>query len=289
MSQSRAIVVSFGRWAKTRHRLLMLVLLVGGLLMLFPFIWMAATACKPASELNQVGLHLLPEDWSCVDNLRALGEAQPEFARYMGNTAVVTVFRVAGQFLLTTLAAYGFARFEFPFKNVIFVTILAILMVPYQALVIPQFIVVRQLGLFATLPGIFLPNVASAFSLFLFRQAFSQVPIDMEEAAMVDGASTLRILYRVVLPVVRPAVNAFLILNIIAAWNDFLWPLVIANTPATRVVTVGISLLQSRTQSGNPFNLVMLSSLISILPLVIAFLALQRRFIEGLAAQGVKG
>ena len=105
----------------------------------------------------------------------------------------------------------------------------------------------------------------------------------------VDGASTLRIIYRIVLPVVRPAVNAFLILNIIAAWNDFLWPLVIANTPDTRVVTVGISLLQSRTQSGNPFNLVMLASLISILPLVIAFLLLQRRFIEGLAAQGVKG
>lgn len=265
-------------------------LLVGGLLMFFPFVWMVTTACKPVGELNVVDFRLLPQNWSCIDNLKELYEAQPEFGRYMGNTAIVTFFRVFGQFLLTTTAAYGFARYEFRFKKLLFGVLLAILMVPYQALVIPQFIVVRELGLFATLPGIFLPNVASAFSLFLFRQAFEQLPLEVEEAALIDGAGTLRTLYAVVVPMAQPAVIAFLILNVIAAWNDFFWPLVIANSPDTRVATVGISLLNSRNvASGGSENLVMMASVLSILPIIVVFVALQRRFVEGLASSGLKG
>jgi len=264
-------------------------LAIGAAVMLFPFVWMVSTACKPTDELLEHGLNLFPRRWACIENLRELFATTPRFGSYMVNTIIVTLIRTVGQFFLTTLAAYGFARYEFPFKRTLFVAALAILMVPAQAIVIPQFAIIRELGLFGTLAGIALPNVASAFSLFLFRQAFLQVPIECEEAAAIDGAGPLRILYTITVPMAKAAVAAFIIISVVASWNDFLWPLVVANNDDTRVLTVSISLIQSRSLFPSaPFNITMMASILSILPVFAVFMVFQRNFVEGLSG-GVKG
>ncbi len=266
-----------------------IALAAGAVVMLFPFVWMISTACKPTEELLEHGLNLFPRRWVCLENLKELFATTPRFGRYMLNTTIVTILRTVGQFFLTTLAAYGFARYEFPFKRTLFVAALAILMVPAQAIVIPQFAIIRELGLFGTIAGIALPNIASAFSLFLFRQAFLQIPIECEEAAAIDGAGALRILYTITLPMAKAAVAAFIIISFVASWNDFLWPLVIANNDNARVLTVSISLIQSRNLFPSaPFNITMMASILSILPVLVVFMFLQRHFVEGLSG-GVKG
>ena len=281
--------------ARVRRRIGSIIVFVALLslaaVMVMPFIWMAATACTPAGELaTSRGVNFVPEDWSCIDNFKQLFEVEEDFPTYFKNSALVTLGRLVGQFLLVTLAAYGFARYEFPLKNFLFVLLLAILMVPGQVIVIPQFIVARNLDLVGTLRGVFLPNVGSAFALFLFRQAFLQVPRELIEAAEMDGAGPLRIIYRVMVPLSKPTVAAFTIITAIAAWNEFLWPLVVANSADTRVLTVGISLVDSRSiGTFETTHLVMMASLLSMAPLVIAFVLLQRQFVQGLAATGSKG
>lgn len=274
---------------RVARALVWIALVLGAAVMFFPFVWMISTACKPTDELLDYGLALFPSEWVCIDNVRELFDSTPLFGRFMLNTAIVTVVRTVGQFFLTTLAAYGFARYEFPFKRTLFLAALAILMVPGQALVIPQFALIREMGLFGTVAGIALPNVASAFSLFLFRQAFLQIPIEYEEAASIEGAGPLRILYFITVPMAKAATAAFVIISILASWNDFFWPLVIANNNDARVVTVAISLINSRNLFPDaPFNITMVAALLSIIPVLIAFIALQRYFVEGLSG-GVKG
>jgi len=266
-----------------------IALLVGALVMIFPFVWMVSTACKPSNELLKYGVNLCPTRWACAENLQELLSTTPGFGRYMVNTTIVTIARTVGQFFLTTLAAYGFARYEFPFKRTLFIAALAILMVPGQAIIIPQFAIIRQLGLFGTVAGIALPNLASAFSLFLFRQAFLQIPIEYEESARMDGAGTLRILYTIVVPMARAAVAAFVIISVIASWNEFLWPLVIANNENSRVLTVAVASINSRQlYPSAPFNLTMMAAILSLLPVLVAFIALQRQLVEGLSG-GLKG
>lgn len=265
---------------------LFVILAIGAVVMVMPFVWMASTACKPPPELSLVPVRLFPVQPVCGANIQALYDLSPEFNRYMLNTAFVTIVRTVGQLVFCSLAAYGFARFRFPGRNLLFAATLGLLMVPYQAIMVPQFLLVNSFGWRDTMLGIISPNVFSAFALFLLRQAFLQIPRDLEEAAEIDGANPLRILWSVVLPLSVPAIAAFGVISIQAAWNDFLWPLVIANSDATRVVTIGISLLQS--ERATPWNLIMMGSFIATLPMIALFLALQRYFIEGVAMSGVR-
>lgn len=262
------------------------ILVVGAIVMVMPFIWMASTACKPPTELSLVPVRLFPMEPVCGTNLAGLYDISPQFNRYFANTAFVTIVRTIGQLVFCSLAAYGFARFRFPGRNILFALTLGLLMVPYQAIMIPQFMLVNSFGWRDTMLGIISPNVFSAFALFLLRQAFLQIPRELEEAAEIDGANPLRILWSVVLPLSMPAIAAFGVISIQAAWNDFLWPLVIANSEATRVVTIGISLLQS--ERATPWNLIMMGSFMATLPMIVLFLALQRYFIEGVALSGVR-
>lgn len=262
------------------------ILILGAAVMVMPFVWMASTACKPAPELNRVPIAWLPQNWSCRENLHQLYATSEHFNRYLLNSFINTVGRTLGQLVVCSLAAYGFARFRFPGRNLIFAMCLGLLMVPYQAILIPEYLVVRHLGWLNTFAALIIPNSFSAFALFLLRQAFLQIPIELEEAAEIDGANPLQILRLVVLPLSIPALAAFGVITVQAAWNDFLWPLVVANSPSTRVVTIGIALLQGERDT--PWNLIMMGSLLATLPMVILFLALQRYFIEGIAMSGVR-
>jgi len=261
-------------------------LLAGALIMVLPFVWMTSTACKPPVELNKVPVTFLPENPVCGENLGLLYDTSPQFNRYLLNSALVTIGRTLGQLVTCSLAAYGFARFKFPGRNVIFALCLALLMVPFQAILIPEFMLIRKLGWLNTFKALIVPGTFSAFALFLLRQAFLQIPVEIEEAAIIDGANPLRVLWHVTLPLSAPALAAFAVITVQAAWNDFLYPLVVSNSPDTRVVTIGIALLQGERRT--PYNLLMMGSFLATMPMLVLFVTLQRYFIAGIAMGGVK-
>lgn len=262
------------------------ILLVGALVMILPFVWMVSTACKSPAELITLPIRWIPKDPVCLENLSNLYETSPSFNRYLLNSVIMTLGRTLGQLVTCSLAAYGFARFRFPGHNIIFALCLGLLMVPFQAIVIPEFLLVRDLGWRNTFAALIVPGIFSAFAMFLLRQAFLQIPVEIEEAATLDGANPLQVLWQVTIPLSAPALAAFAVITVQAAWNDFLWPLVVASSPDTRPVTIGIALLQG--QRSTPFNLLMMGSLLATLPMLILFLLLQRYFIEGVSATGVK-
>lgn len=262
------------------------ILTLGAVFMALPFVWMVSTACKSPPELSTLPIQWIPREPVCLENLNALYEKSPNFNRYLLNSALVTIGRTLGQVITCSLAAYGFARFQFPGRNVLFALSLGLLMVPFQAILIPEYFLLRDLGWLNTFAAVIIPGTFSAFAMFLLRQAFLQIPLEIEESAMLDGANPLQVLRHVTLPLSLPALAAFSVITVQAAWNDFLFPLVVANTPDTRVVTIGISLLQG--QRNTPWNLLMMGSLLATLPMLVLFVALQRYFIEGVSMAGVK-
>jgi multiple sugar transport system permease protein len=262
------------------------ILLAGAVVMIMPFVWMTSTACKPDIELNKLPVRWVPDNPVCGDNLDKLYDTSPNFNRYLLNSAIVTIGRTLGQLVTCSLAAYGFARFHFPGRNAIFALCLGLLMVPFQAILIPEYILIRELGWMDTFRALIIPGTFSAFALFLLRQAFLQIPLEIEEAAIIDGANPLRVLWHVTLPLSVPALAAFAVITVQAAWNDFLYPLVVSSTPDTRVVTIGIALLQGERRT--PWNLLMMGSFLATVPMMVLFLALQRYFIAGISMGGVK-
>lgn len=262
------------------------VLIAGAVIMILPFVWMTSTACKPPTELNQVSVRWLPENPVCGDNFEALYETSEHFNQYLFNTALMTIGRTLGQLVTCSLAAYGFARFRFPGRDVLFALCLGLLMVPFQAILIPEYTLIRDLGWINSFKALIVPGTFSAFALFLLRQAFLQIPTEIEEAAIIDGANPLRVLWHITLPLSVPALAAFAVITVQAAWNDFLYPLVVTNSPDTRVVTIGIALLQG--ERSTPWNLLMMGSLLATLPMLVVFLIFQRYFIAGISAGSVK-
>ncbi len=268
-------------------RLLTFVILaVGAAAMVLPFVWMVSTACKPSAELNRLPIHWLPEQAACLENLQQLYQTSEEFNHYLVNSVVLTVGRTLGQLLTCSLAAYGFARFRFPGRNLLFTLCIGLLLVPFQAIVLPEYLLIRQLGWRNTFAALIVPGTFSAFALFLLRQAFLQIPLDLEEAAQLDGANPLQVLAYITLPLSVPALAAFAVITIQAAWNDFLYPLIVTTSAATRPVTIGIALLQG--ERNTPFNLIMMGSLLATLPILILFVLLQRYFIAGVTTTGLK-
>jgi len=263
-----------------------IVLIAGAIVMIMPFVWMTSTACKPPSELTQVPVRWLPENPVCGENLDALYDTSKHFNRYFLNSALVTLGRTLGQLITCSLAAYGFARFSFPGRNIVFALCLGLLMVPFQAILIPEYMLIRKLDWLNSFRALIIPGTFSAFALFLLRQAFLQVPLEIEEAAIIDGANPLRVLWHITLPLSLPTLAAFAVITVQAAWNDFLYPLVVTSTPDTRVVTIGIALLQGERRT--PLNLLMMGSFLATLPMLVLFLALQRYFIAGISMGGVK-
>jgi multiple sugar transport system permease protein len=286
MVDSREDQARFDQLSASARLISYALLLLGAVVMLLPFVWMASSACKPLNEINTVPIQWLPQNVSCLQNLSDLYSTSEGFNGYLVNTAIMTIGRTLGQLLTCSLAAYGFARFRFPGRGILFALCLGLLMVPFQAILIPEYLLIRTLGWRNTFLALIVPGAFSAFALFLLRQAFLQIPIELEEAATIDGANPLQVLRHVTLPLSVPALTAFAVITVQAAWNDFLYPLVIANSEQTRVVTIGIALLQG--QRNTPWNLLMMGSLIATLPMLVLFLLLQRYFIEGVSMSGVK-
>lgn len=221
-----------------------------------------------------------------TENFEKAWAAAP-FARYFLNTFILVTMILACQFILCTLAAYAFARFEFPGRGFLFALVLLQLLVMPDILIVENYQTMRFFGLVDTIPAIALPYIASGFGIFLLRQTFMTVPKELDEAARIEGASFLGVLWRVYVPLARPTYLAYGLVSVSHHWNNFLWPLIITNSVETRPVTVGLSVF-SAADSGTEWAVINAATLMTSGPLLIAFLLFQRQFVQSFMRAGIK-
>jgi multiple sugar transport system permease protein len=272
---------NLGRW------LTMAFLIVIAILTLMPFVWVVSTSLRtPAQSFT------LPPKWIPVDmdfsNYTQVFEQIP-FWRQIGNSFIITLSVVAGQLITASLAGYAFARLRFPGRNILFWIVLATLMIPGQATIIPVFILIsRILGLYDKLGALIVPGLATAFGTFLLRQYFMAIPDDFEEAAMIDGANQWQIFSKIYLPLASPGLAILAVLTFNAKWNDYFSPLIFMNTKEYFPITLGIVDLQGYMGTGS-ISVVLAGIVLSTIPVIIIYILGQRYLVEGLMAGGVKG
>ena len=221
-----------------------------------------------------------------LENYRRAWNAAP-WALYFRNTLLLVTFTLIGQFVLCTLAGYAFARFDFVGREFLFVAVLLQLFILPEVLIVENYAMVARLGLFDTIAGMGLPYIASAFGIFLLRQAFKSVPIELEEAARIEGCSWLGVLWRVYVPAAKPTYLAYALVSVATHWNNFLWPLIVTNAPETRPLTVGLSLFGA-PESGVNISTISAATIMVIAPLLIAFLVFQRQFVQAFLRAGIR-
>ena len=255
-------------------------------LMLFPLLWLIGTAFKsPAEDIFTFPPQIFPSQptWA---NFATVWETYP-FALYLYNSAIVAFLAVGLNLLLCSLAAYPLARLDFKGREFIFALVLATIMIPFQIVMIPLYILAVNLGLRNTYLGIVLPNLTSAFGIFLLRQALKAVPLELEEAARIDGCSELGIWWNIMLPAIRPALFTLAIFVFIGSWSDFLWPLIVLDDPDYYTLPLAVANLADSFSLD--WRLVAAGSVISIAPILLLFLILQKYIVPTDVGSGVKG
>jgi multiple sugar transport system permease protein len=262
-----------------------LVLIPIAVVMVIPLVWMVVTSLQTLDETRHYPPSLVPTSLQLRNYTDVLQQAP--FARWFVNTLVVTLACVVGNLLFCSLAGYAFARIRFFGREVAFILILATLMVPFQVVIIPTFLIVRSFHLIDTLGALILPNLAGAFGIFMLRQFFRTLPVELEEAARIDGASRLGILFKIVLPLSGPALATLAVITFMWTWNDFLWPLITIYNPNNMTIQLGLATFQGAHQSNT--NLLMAANVMSMLPVLLLFFFAQRYFIRGIATTGLKG
>jgi multiple sugar transport system permease protein len=262
-----------------------LALTLLALLCLVPFVWMALTALKPENEVMTNPPRLLPSVLAWWNFPRAF--TFYPFGRFLWNTLLVAVAATLLQTAVAVLAAYAFARLRFPGRNLLFMAYLGTLMIPQQVTIVPLFLMIRATGLADTYWALILPSAFHAFGVFLMRQFLMTLPRELEESAYIDGASRLRVLWQVLLPLSRPALVTLILFTFIREWNAFLWPLIATRTLEMRTVAVGLTLFTG--QYGTEWHLLMAAATVTIIPSLIIFAFAQRYYIEGIALSGFGG
>lgn len=298
------------RWQTLRERrerivgeiVMYIVLIFFAIIALLPFAWMISTSLMTNGEA-QAAKRLLPSEpqW---DNYREAW-AEANFGEYFINSSIIAAVSIAGTLVICILAGYAFARINFVGRDIMFAVVLATLMIPESVVMVPNFLIITA-NIFPlpnvtdvppfivfegtwldSLQGLTIPFLASAFSIFLLRQFFGQIPHELWEAAKLDGAGHLRFLLQVCMPIARPAVMTVALLTFIGSWNAFLWPLIITRTDEWRPAVLGLYNFQS--EAGNQTHLMMAGSFITIIPILILYFLTQKSFTEGLATSGLKG
>ncbi|MGV8895756.1 MAG: carbohydrate ABC transporter permease [Rhodoglobus sp.] len=261
-----------------------LVLILGAVVMCFPFLWQILTTFKTLDETLRIPTVLWPTQWNFDSYARALS-ALP-FGALFVNSALSVIVRAVFQVVLCSLAGYAFAKLRFPFKNVLFIALLAIMMVPRELYLLPQSEIMKALGWLNTIPGLIAPGIASAFGTFLMRQFFLSLPPSLGEAAQIDGAGQLRTFFSVMLPLARPGLTALTIFTALFSWNELLWPLIVNSDADKLNLSAGLSTLVGDITTDYP--LMMAGAVMAELPMIVLFLFLQKQFIEGIAFTGTK-
>jgi multiple sugar transport system permease protein len=265
-----------------------MLLTIGALGMAFPLFWMFSGSLKTVQEIFSVPIVWLPARPNLNSYFNVIETAQ--MGRAFMNSLIVTIPTVFTSLFFCSLAGYAFAKFKSRGLNILFTGVLAMMMIPFTVILIPMFITAWDLNLLDTYPGLMLPRLMSAFGIFLFRQTMLSIPDDLIDAARIDGAGEFQIYWRVVLPLSTPAITTLAILSFQWTWNDFLWPVMVSSSEATRTIMLAVSIIQGSMEYGeSPYNEIMAAVSIAVLPLVIVFLIGQRYFVRGIATSGLKG
>lgn len=273
---------------RQRHvawQVLLYAFLIGAsLVVLLPYIWMVSSSLKPSGEIFTPVPQLIPRNprWqNYADVLRTY-----QVGQWLLNSFIVSSIEAAGVVFTSILAGYAFGRLRFWGRDAIFFMYLGAMMIPVQVTVIPSFLIIRWLGWIDTYEGLIVPKLCAFFGVFLMRQFFLNFPSELEDAAFIDGSSRWRALWQIVLPLTTPALAALAIFSFTAAWNDFLWPLVVVNSEEMKTIQLGLSSMKGELSD---WGLIMAGATLSAVPLTVLYLLLQQYFVRGVVTTGLKG
>ncbi|EPD68231.1 MULTISPECIES: carbohydrate ABC transporter permease [Streptomyces] len=250
-----------------------------------PLVWLVLSSVMSDAEINRFPPALWPHGIHLGGYRYVFGNAM--FPRWFLNSLIVSTVAVASNLLFGALGGYAFARMRFGGSRVVLGLMLATMVVPFQLTMIPTFLVMKWLGLIDTLGALIVPSLVTPFAVFLFRQFFLSLPREMEEAAWIDGCSRLRVLFSIVLPLARPALATVAVLTFLTAWNDLSWPLIAINHDTQYTLQLGLTTFQG--QHHTKWSAVMAGNVITVLPVLVAFLLAQKTFIQSLTSSGIKG
>ncbi len=278
-------------WSVSRRlfsRLLLhAVILIGALLTSVPVYYMVSTSFKDESEVFALPIHWIPHEFQGLDNYIKAFHVAP-FGRFFLNSAVVALIVVLTTIFFSALAGYGLAKFSFPGRQLCFLIILSTMMIPFQVILIPLFVVVYRLGWTNSYAGLIIPGAISAFGVFLMRQFCLTLPDELLDAARIDGCSEPGIFFKITLPLMQPALATLSILTFMGSWNNLFWPMIVITRTELMTLPVGMAFFQQPLRE--PYwTYIMAVSTVASLPVIIVFLALQKYFIQGVVLSGMKG
>jgi len=283
-SRERLSGYHFGR--ATGNAIVYTILITGAIAMIMPFVWMVSTSFKEARSIFTYPPRWIPARF-VLDNYLDAWRAAP-FERYFFNSIFVASAVTLGQLITCSLAAYAFARLDFPGKSLLFVLFLSTMMIPLQLTIIPSFLVLQELKWLDTYRALIVPFTVSAFGTFLLRQTFMTIPRELEDAAKLDGCSRLGFLWRIVLPLSKPPLASLALFTFMGTWNDYLWPLIMTNSQEMRTLQIGLRFLVSQ-EGGSRWGMFMAATVMISLPIIIFYLLMQKQFVKGIALTGLRG
>lgn len=258
-----------------------------GIFWMVPFLWMVSTSFKGLDEVYAFPPRFLPDEFRWSNYLDAW-QTVP-FSRFFFNSLFVAIATTVAVVVTSSMAGYSFARLRYPGRDKIFLAYLGTIMIPFPVLIIPLFILMRQLGLVDTLPGLILPAAFTAWGTFLMRQFMLSIPREIEEAARMDGASFWRIYAQIIMPLSRPVIATLGIFTFLSNWNEFLWPLITISSIENKTLPLGLTMFQAQVPIKTPWQLVMAAATFSVLPVLIVFVIGQKYYVRGIATTGLKG
>lgn len=261
-----------------------LLLVAGAGIMFFPVYWMFATAVRPKDEVFSGAAGLIPSSFVWQNFAEAIGRVP--FLHWAMNSLVITVIAVVITVTINLLCGYAFAKFRFAGRDILFLAVLSALMIPFQVIIVPLFLVVSELGLLSDYWGVILPRAAEAFGIFMVRQFMVSIPDELLEAARIDGASELKIFFKIVVPLSKPIIAVLVIFTFMWRWNDFALPLIVMMKHEMYTVQLGLNLL--RGQFNTEWSMIMAIALLSLVPMLIIFTFFQRYFVQGISGSGLK-
>lgn len=276
-----------GWWARNGARTIILVLaLIGLVIMLWPLAWTLLTSLKRPEEVHRFPITWFPDSWFYFDNYKELFSSYP-IHRWLINSGIITTISVLSSLAFSSLTGYAFAKLQFRGKELLFLSVIALLMMPPEITVVPLYLMFNKAGLVNTYPGIIGSNWMSVLGVFIMRQFMETIPNDYIDAARIDGANEFQIFWMVALPLTVPGFVTLAVLKTILSWNDFLWPLVMASEQSMMPITVGIQIFS--TAFYVEYTLVTAGAILSMTPLILMFLFLQRWVMQSMVMSGVKG
>ncbi len=273
-------------WRKTVGLIVVhLLLIAGAAIILLPVVWMVLSSLKEEREIFLIPIRWFPATPQFSNYIEAFRYAP--FNKYYINSAIVASTVTLSTVILSSWMGYGFAKFDFPGKNVSFVLVLSTMMIPFQVIMIPLYLIVRDFGWLDSYLGLIVPGALTAFGVFLMRQFTITVPNDYIDAARIDGCGELSIWWSIIIPLTKPALSALTIFTFLGSWNDLLWPLIV--TTKTELRTIPLGLASFASEYGTDYALQMAASVTASIPVLVVFLIFQRQFMQGIVMSGLKG